>query len=391
MSQPVLAVADVKVPGKWTFWADLIIGGAALGPIDVAAFKLTSKLSGFGSGSATVNLPCGIDSARLVKLWSWRLWAMYGGQPYWCGVPTGVTDSGVAQVALTLTELPGYLAKRQADWAPTKVYTQVEQVAIAADLAAPLADVGVTVVTAAGAGFKRDRQYDYLSSNRADLLTALSQVIQGPEFRAEYATAAGRPGCTLRIAYPRVGSGAAGLRLLVPGASFAYSAGWDADQLRTHTFAVGDLAQNAAPGTARPVNVVDAPQPDLPRLDAVDNWSGVVLTSTLKERAQAASQQQAVPGLTLTASPSETTPALGTYAVGDDVSVYVVTPLLPDGYLVTGRLTQIDVDAVAGTAAWTIATTIPPPRVRETLTVRLNRIDATQAGMFHSGPTAIVT
>jgi hypothetical protein len=389
MSQPgaLLARPTVPVPGRWTYHADMIAGSrAALGPVDVSAFRCTSKLSGFGSGSVTVNLPCGLGADRLLALWSWRMWAYYEGSPYWCGVPTGVTDEGSSQIALTLTELPGYLVKRWADWHPNKVYAQVEQTAIAADIAAPLADVGVAVVTQPGSGFRRDRTYDYLSNSRADLLTNLSQVISGPEFRAEYAAG---PTCTLRIAYPRVGS-TAGLRLLVPGAALAYRAAWDADQLRTHTFSVGDLAQDAPAGAARPVVVKDAPQADLPRLDAVDNWSGVILTSTLKERADTAAQQQATAGLSLTATPSEALPLITSYAVGDDVTIRVTTPLLAGGLELAGRLIQLDVDAAAATAVWTVATRLPPPRVRETLTGRLDRLDGTQAGMFHAGPMTIV-
>ena len=50
--------------------------------------------------------------------------------------------------------VPGYLAKRTFDISPSKVYAQAEQVTIASDLAAPLADLGVAVIAAAGAGFQ---------------------------------------------------------------------------------------------------------------------------------------------------------------------------------------------------------------------------------------------
>lgn len=394
MSDPagLLGLAPAPVPGRWTFWADAIVGAVPLGPVDVAAFSCTSLLSGFGSGQVTIDLPSGVDSSRLLRLWSWRLWAYYDGAPYWCGVPSGITDDGRAQVGLTLTELPGYLHKRQMDVFPSKVYTGVEQTTIAAELAAPLSAVGVAVVAQPGAGFTRDRTYEYLGGNsRADLLVNLTQVLSGPEFRAEYSTGSGGlPGCTLRIAYPRVGSGQGGLGVTVDGSALAYSGAWDADQLRTHTFAVGDLPDNAAAGTPAPVAVVDNPQSDLPRLDAVDDWPGVVLTTTLKERADAASQQQAAPALKLSVTPSEAYPALGLYAVGDDVTVRITDPLIPDGMTATGRLTQLDVDAAAGTAAWTVAVPMPPPKTRETLTGRLNRLDAKVGGIFRGGPLNIV-
>jgi len=388
-----LYVPVVPVPGRWTFWADMAVAPhTALGPVQLSAFRATSKLSGFGSGTATVVLSgTSLPQDRVTRLWSWRLWAFYAGAPVWCGVPTGLADTGAATVDLTLTELPGYLGKRQFDVSPSKVYTQVEQTTIAGELAAPLADVGVPVVLQAGAGFKRDRTYEYLENDRGELLAALAGVLQGPEFRAEYGTdAGGLPTCTLRIAYPRVGSGAAQLGLSVPGAALGYSATWDTDQLRTRTYAVGDLPDNAAQGAPKPVKVLDAPQSDLPRLDEVDDWPGVVLTSTLNEKASTASTQQAAPALALTATPSEAYPPVTTYAVGDDVTVRAVTPLMPGGLTSTGRLTQIDIDAAAGTAAWTIAVPMPPPKSRETLNRRLARIDTTLAGVFHSGPLANV-
>jgi hypothetical protein len=380
-------IPQAPLPGQWTFWADLIIGAVPLGPVDVSSFSYTSKLSGYGTGSVTVMLPSGMDPARLLRLWSWRLWASYDGVPVWCGVPTGITDTGAVSVELTLTELTGYLTRRQMGVYPSKVYSQVEQTTIAADLASPLLDVGVAITTSAGGGFLRDRTYEYLEGDsRGELLTNLAGVISGPEFRAEYALTGTGPACTLRIAYPRVGSGAAGLGVSVPGPALDYQAAWDADQLRTRTYAVGDLPDGAAEGTPQPVSVVDRPQADLPRLDAVDDWTGTILTTSLAENANTSATQQAAPALTLTATPAVDFPSLATYAVGDDVTVTATDPLLPGGLYVPGRLTQLDVDAAAGTAAWTMVSTTPPPKARATLAGRLDRLDKMTRGIFHSGP-----
>jgi len=388
----LLARPVVQLPGRWSFWADMIVGAVPLGPVSVTAFRATSVLSGFGSATATVSLPCGLDESRVRRLWSWRLWAYYNGAPFWCGVPTGITDDGSTNVALTLTELPGYLLKRQFDVSPNQVYSQVEQTVIARDLASPVTDVGVVLVTQAGGGFLRDRTYQYLEGDsRGALLANLTGVASGPEFRAEYATTAGGlPQCTLRIAYPRVGSATAGLAVTVGGDALSYSAAWDADQLRTQTFALGDVPNTAAANTPRPVKVVSAPQLDRPRLDAIDDWAGTVLATTLAERAQTASVQQAEAALTLAATPSESFPALGAYGVGDDVTVRAVTPLTPGGLTTTGRLTQLDVDAAAGSAAWTVKTPSPAPKVRETLNGRLDRIDSKVRAVFHGGPMTIL-
>lgn len=395
----------VPLPGEWTFWADMIadIGGrppgeggppwpgAPLGNVDVSAFACTSRLNAFGHGQATVVLPCGIDSERLRRLWSWRFWAFYDGLPYWCGVPSGITDeNGAAWANITLTELPGYLTRRQwerpGSWTTPGPPDQWDQMIIAHEIAGPVNDVGVWIESDPGPGFPRTRSYEYLeSTSRGQLLINLANVLDGPEFRSEYRMSGGRPYCVLKLAYPRVGSSGSGLGVTVPGGAVGYRATWDSDQLRTRTFAVGDLPEDASADTPRPVAVVDRPQPDLPRLDAVDDWPGTILQSTLAERARTMAATHAGPTLALTASPPESFPPITGYAVGDDVTLRAVTPLLPGGIDVTGRLIEIDINAQTGTATWTVATPSPPPVSRESLTRRLDRLDTTLSGVFHRG------
>jgi hypothetical protein len=307
-------------------------------------------------------------------------------------VPTGISDDGGNEITLTLTELPGYLQRRVYDVQAGHTYSQVEQVQIAADLAAPLADVGVQVVTDAGGGFPRDRTYAYLDGqSRAELLANLSQVISGPEFRAEYGTDAnGLPLCTLRIAYPRVG-GNSYLALGVPGSATGYHVAWDADSMRTRTFAVGEVAPDAADGTPTPVAVEDRPQPGLPRLDAVDDWSGTYLASTLTENASASATAYASPALDLSMTATVAAPPPGTYAVGDDVTLRLVTPLLPGGLDVAARLTEITVSAGDGTATWTVTTAQPAPRPRATLAQRLSAQDAMISALHRRGPLQVIT
>lgn len=372
------------VPEGWTFHAETIINPVPLGPLPVHGFSCAMRLSGFGNGQATVPAaPHVLEQERLLRLWSWRLWCYYGDQVIWCGVPTGIADDGGGYVTLTLTELPGYLAKRQWDEQAPRVFTQAEQTEIARIIAAPVQDVGVTVVTQPGPGFPRDRRYEFLEGgSRAQLLTNLAEVIGGPEFRAEYGMGPdGRPACTLRIAYPRVG-GPAWLVLAVPGTAAGYRAAWDADKLRTRTFAVGELPENAPEGAMKPVAVVNAPQDGLPRLDEVDDWPGVILAATLAERAAAMAAAHAVPALDLSAASGHAAPRLGSYAVGDDVTIRLVTPLLPDGIDVPGRLTEMDISAGEGTVSWTVAVAQPPPQSRETLAARLARVDRTQKLIF---------
>lgn len=378
----------VPLPGLWSFWADSLVGRVPLGNVDVAAFRATSKLSGFGNGSVTVALPCGIPAERLGALWSWRLWALYDAEPVWCGVPTGVADEdGAVTATLTLTELPGYLTKRVWDHLAYPPFVQIEQTEIARTIASPLADVGVEVITDPGPGVPRDRTYEYLESDhRGQLLINLAGVLDGPEFRSEYALDGdGLPACRLKIGYPRVGTDAAGLGVSVPGEALGYRATWDADRMRTRTFAVGDLPESAPDNTPKPVAVWDQPQDGMPRLDAVDDWPGTIVQRTLEERARTMGTAQAVPALALTASPPEGYPPLTRYAVGDTVTLRAVTPLLPGGLDVAGRLVQIDIDSAEGRAMWTIATSSPPPVARATLARQLARLDSTLGSIFRSG------
>ena len=385
----------VPLPGQWTFWADTMVGARPLGNVDVSSFYCVKRLSAFGHGNVTVNLPSGLDTQRMLTLWSWRLWAFYDGEPYWCGVPTGVADQdGSAHVQFTLIELPGYLTRRQWDYYPDRRYTQAEQTAIARDIAEPLADVGVPIVTAPGFVVLRDRRYEYLEGgSRGQLLINLAGVLQGPEFRADYRmTTAGRPVCTLRIAYPRVGSDISGLGLSVPGAVVGYRAQWDSDQLRTRTFAVGDLPHDAGEDDVRPVVIaeMDPPNRELPRLDAVDDWPGTVLPSTLAERAKTAAQLQSVPGQQISGSPPESFPPITSYGPGDTVTITAITPLAPQGVEFAGRLQQIEVNAATGIATWTVTLTNPPQRLRESLAGGLVRLNTATSDAFRSGGLRIV-
>jgi hypothetical protein len=87
----------------------------------------------------------------------------------------------------------------------------------------------------------------------------------------------------------------------------------------------------------------------------------------------------------MTASPPEELPDITGYGPGDTVTIRAVTPLMPEGMEVAGRLSQIEVNAAEGVATWTIVGTSPAPVVRETVTDRLDRLDSTLAQVFHAG------
>jgi hypothetical protein len=396
----------IPLPGRWTFWAETMVGGQRLGMVDVSSFYCVKRLNAWGYGNVTVNLPCGLDTDTMLTLWSWRLWSFYDGSPVWCGVPTGLADqNGSAHVQFTLVELPGYLQRRQwdrvrsdLDWnwppilgGPGGWFRGVEQCTIARELADPVQDVGVQIVTEPGPGFLRDRRYEYLEGgSRGQLLVNLAGVLWGPEFRTEYRMAANdRPVCTLRIAYPRVGSDDAGLGVSVPGAVLSYRAQFDSDQLRTRTFAVGDLPEDAhsgeGPPPPRPVVVAELTNPRLPRLDAVDDWPGTILVDTLRQRAMTAQTINSVPAQTITGSPPESYPVITSYGPGDTVTVRAVTPLIPDGIEFAARLQEVEINAGEGTATWSLSLLQPPQGTRETVAGRLVRNDRTIAALFHSG------
>jgi hypothetical protein len=385
----------VPLPGRWTFWAETMVGAQRLGMVDVSSFYCVKRLSAFGHGNFTVNLPCGLDTETMLQFWGWRLWSFYDGQPFFCGVPTGLADeNGSEHVQFTMIELPGYLTRRQWDVYPFGEYRGREQMEIARDIAEPVQDVGVEIVTEPGAGYYRDRRYEFLEGgSRGQLLINLAGVLSGPEFRTEYRMGGqARPVCTLRLAYPRVGSDQAGLGVSVPGAVLSYRAQFDSDQLRTRTYAVGDLPADVhedlgpdEPIPPRPVVIAELANPRLPRLDAVDDWPGTVLIETLAERARTAAAINSVPAQQVTGSPPESFPVITSYGPGDTVTVRARTPLIPDGIEFDARLQQVEVNAGEGTATWSLALLQPPQRTRETMAGAFLRIDKTTAALFHSG------
>ena len=385
-----------ELPGEWTFWAETMRPPhRQLGMIDVSSFYCVKRVSAFGHGNMTVNLPCGLDSETLINLWSWRVWALYAGEPYFCGVPTGLQDQdGSAHVQFTLLELPGYLTRRQQDTHPFLEFgsagppeVTVEQTFIARTLAEPVQEVGVILATDPGPGRGRRRKYEFLEGgSRGQLLMNLCGVLDGPEFRTEYrAGPNGRPQCWLRIAYPRVGSDDAGLGVAVPGAILNYRFLMDSDQLRTHTFAVGDLPSDAPEGALRPVAITYIDNPQLPRLDAVDDWPGTILESTLWERSTTATIINSIPAQEVTGAPPESHPSILTYGPGDTVTVRAVTPLIPGGVEFQARLLQVEVNAATGIANWSAALTSPPQVTRTSINGALSRMDRQASQAFHQG------
>jgi len=393
---------NVPLPDKWTFWAETMVPPyRPLGNVDVSSFYCVRRLGAFGHGNVTVNLPCGLDTDTMLNLWGWRLWAMYAGEPYWCGVPTGLADqNGSEHVQFTLIELPGYLTRRQQDQHPFVEFGSaagpggnppeqtVEQTFIAEQLAAPAREVGVVIVREPGPGKGRRRKYEFLEGGSlGQLLINLCGVLDGPEFRIEYRTAAGgRPQCVLHIAYPRVGNDQAGLGVSVPGAILNYRYQMDSDQLRTHTFAVGDLPADAGEDDTRPVVVAVLPShPHLPRLDAVDDWPGTILLPTLRERAITAGTINSIGAQSVQGSPPEAYPPLTSYGPGDTVTVRAVTPLIPDGVEFPARLEQVEVNAATGIATWSASFTQPPQATRLSLNGGLIKMATATSQLFHSG------
>ena len=371
----------VALPQPWTFYADNATPPyARIGQVTLTGFTCSWALTGFGSGEATVVVGGSMGRLDLLRFFGWRLWAYYGDAPVWGGLATGLTDQGGPAVTVALTELPGYLAFKQ--YATTQTYSQVEQTTIAGDLAARLDNIGVPRIIVPGAGHKRDRTYTYLQGqSRADLLTQLCQVNDAAEFRSEYTLdGSGNPVCSLRIAYPRCGSNASGLALVVPGGAVQPEATWTSDLMRTRTFAVGDLAPGAS-GT-KPSVLVTAPQAGIPEVDHVDDYPGVTVVSHLQERANTNSAIYASPAFGVSATVPVNAPPLGSYAVGDDVAVALADPLVPSGYTAMGRLVGASADAAAGTVAWTVAITQPPPHKRS-LARELVRLDRQVVGLFH--------
>jgi hypothetical protein len=448
----------------WTFWADASTGShKAFGQLSVIGFTCNWVLSDFGSAEAVIPVAhSALSRADLLGFYKWRLWALYRGVPVWGGLATGLLDDGGDAVTVSLTELPGYLARKV--WAQQVVYGAVDQSAIASDVAARLDNVGVPrLITTSGSARNRPQTIAFLDGpTRGDLLRGLAQLSGGIQFRSEYSlSSASLPVCTLHIDRYQVGQSGSGLALQVPGGAVSFQAQWGSDLMRTRTLAVGGVenvstppmpataipafnnssqpvkvtisdaknvtsVQVAAPasnsnevGTGggtytvppggsiyllytvpsgasapnwawatalphSPVGVADLPQAGVPNLDYVDDHPRIFETGPLTDRANTAASVYAGPSVAITAVSPVSRPALGTYGVGDDVSVALADPLLPAGWVTIGTLTRIEADAVAGTVTWTVAITAPAPRPGRTLTGRLGRLERKVAGMFHT-------
>ena len=393
------------LPGLWTFWADRYVSPGVfepVGPLQATSFNCIRRLSGFGTGDIIiVTETASLTRAELLRLWGWRLWAYYGDppRPVWCGMPNGITDDGRAVISFTLAEVTGYLRKRQWDLAGSygtlvgspathRRYDQVEQVNIARDLAAPVADVGVAITTSPGPGFPRDRSMAFLEGeSRGQLLVNLAGVIEGPEWRTNYYTGNdGLPRAELAIAYPRVGSDLPGLGATVPGTAVDYTLKWDADEFRTRTYAVGE-APESVDGVEQPKisHMTDRPQAGFPRLDEVDDWPGVTVMSTLQERAETSATIYATPTLDASVNVPAIQPPYGTYGPGDTVHLLITGPLQPDGFEIEGRLTELSVNARESRCGWTVSVTEPPGQPRQTLTQQLADLRRLATGVFRWG------
>ena len=224
-----------------------------LGMVDVGSFYCVRRLSRFGHGNVTVNLPCGLDSDILINLWSWRLWAYYAGEPYFCGVPTGLQDEdGSAHVQFTLIELPGYLTRRQQDEHPFLRVPAVRSRPPSPAARGARAGRGRGDHHRAGAGQcpRPQVRVSWRAGRRGQLLINLCRGAPGAGVPHRVPDEPGGPASvrSLRIAYPRVGSERPGSACRCPARSCPTAAQLDSDQLRTRTFAVGDLAERRARG-----------------------------------------------------------------------------------------------------------------------------------------------
>jgi len=88
--------------------------------------------------------------------------------------------------------------------------------------------------------------------------------------------------------------------------------------------------------------------------------------------------------LALTATMPIQAPVLGSYGVGDDVSVALADPLVPAALQAQGRLTGLSCDAGAGTAAWTVTIALPAPHSHASLAAQLKQLRRQITGTFHN-------
>jgi hypothetical protein len=105
--------------------------------------------------------------------------------------------------------------------------------------------------------------------------------------------------------------------------------------------------------------------------------------ATLRDRAETNARIYAAPVLELEATVPVNDPPLGSYGVGDPVSIVLTDTLMPAGFAVAGQLTGMSVNAAEGTVAWTVTVTQPPPKPRDTLAAQLDHLADMTTGLFH--------
>jgi len=243
---------------EWSYFTTDVRTGAVLADISASDASFERALSGSGEGRVTVTVPAGLlDFKAATEPVRCALWAAADGVLMWGGIIWKREASGTRAVSISASEYGSYFDRRLVTRNAT--FTQVDQLDIARSLvttaqAVSGGDVRVVVGTETS-GILRDRTYAGSDlASVASRLDELANVDKGFDYAWDPEYSNGLPRVRLSLGYPRLGSG----EHLIEAESDAVAFGWpeDGSVMALTAYAVGQVADGAATGTAKPIQSV---------------------------------------------------------------------------------------------------------------------------------------
>jgi hypothetical protein len=331
----------VDVTAQWTYLVADLMTQKIVGELPLKGVALSKVLNGSGQIKASVKadrkLVAAVDLYDLTRPVRRCIYAVRDGTPWWGGIVwASVYDSDTQSIELAGADWWSYFDHRKVlpvlsagPWATNyvaglaKIYTQVEQNAIARDLVALAqshtgGNIGV-LPDVTTSGILRDRTYtgfDLVYAGQA--LRDLAGVINGPDIRFDVGAfdTNGRVPRLMLTGDPFLGQ--QGQRHVWDLGGNLQSYNWDSGGgvMATRAFAQGE-------GEDQGTLIAVAEQTDRyvagwPLLETDDIFDGVTVTATLQEHAATLLDSLSLPLTTLTLQVRGDIPPLMTqYAPGD--------------------------------------------------------------------------
>lgn len=326
----------------WTYLVSDLITEKIVGELPLSGVSMTKALNGAGQLRAQLQLGssqvAAIDAYDLTRPVRRCIYALRDGTPWWGGIIwASAFDKETETVSIGGADFWSYFDHRKTlevlsapPWAQTyiagfsKIYTQVDQNAIARDLVTlaqshPGGDIGIVVDTALS-GILRDRTYEgYDLHYTGQVLRDLAAVIDGPDIRFDVGglDTAGRVPRLMLTGTPRLGQQGSPHVWDLGGNMLSYT--WDSGggAMATRAFAQGEGDER---GTLIAVSEDATRYADgWPLMETDDIFEGVTVAATLQSHADTLRGALSLPVTTLTLKVrGDRSPTLTEYAPGDD-------------------------------------------------------------------------